>query len=200
MLSGISASYSYYNMYYAVRSVRNNMADDSLANQNISQKQDASAAPVQFAAISPVEKSAVSLPFHRVGVDPAELAVRMRIQYEEPLSSEEGECKTCEARKYQDGSNDMGVSFQTPTHIAPENAAAAVRGHEMEHVSREQAKAEREGRRVVSQNVRLHTDICPECGKVYISGGVTSTTTAAKKEAPMPAQDSSQRQPFFAIA
>ena len=97
---------------------------------------------------------------------------------------EEGKCQTCEKRKYQDGSDDMGVSFQTPTNIAPENVAAAVRGHENEHVARERAKADREDRRVVSQSVTLHTDICPECGKVYISGGTTRTVTAAEKENP----------------
>ena len=46
----------------------------------------------------------------------------------------EGECQTCEERKYQDGSDDMGVSFQTPTNIKPEQAASAVRGHEKGHV------------------------------------------------------------------
>ena len=78
---------------------------------------------------------------------------------------EEGECETCKERKYQDGSDDPGVSFKTPTHIAPDQAAAAVRGHENEHVVREQAKAQQEDRKVVSQSVTYHTDICPECGK-----------------------------------
>ena len=75
---------------------------------------------------------------------------------------EEGQCETCEERKYQDGSDDAGVSYQTPTHIDPDQAPAAVRGHEQEHVVREQAKAGREDRKVVSQSVSLHTDICPE--------------------------------------
>lgn len=92
---------------------------------------------------------------------------------------EEGECQTCKERKYQDGSNDPGVSFKTPTNIAPEQAATAVRGHEMEHVVREQAKAEREDRQVVQQSVTLHNEICPECGDVYISGGTTRTVTRA---------------------
>ncbi len=86
------------------------------------------------------------------------------------------ECQTCKNRKYQDGSDDSGVSFQTPTKIAPEAAAAAVRGHEQEHVVRNQAKAKRDGDEVVSQSVTLHTGICEECGKVYISGGTTRTT------------------------
>ncbi len=92
-------------------------------------------------------------------------------------AAEDGKCQTCEQRKYQDGSDDAGVSFKTPTRIDPGQVASAVRGHEMEHVYREQAKAQREGRKVVSQSVTLHTAICPECGKVYISGGTTRTAT-----------------------
>lgn len=131
--------------------------------------------------------------------DPVEMAVRMRIQYVDPSAEtvaaeskmgiddvqktgEEGRCETCEKRKYQDGSDDPSVSFQTPTQIDPNTAAATVRGHEMEHVFHEQARAEREDRKVVSQSVMLHTGICPECGKVYISGGTTRTVTKADSE------------------
>ena len=96
---------------------------------------------------------------------------------------EDGECQTCKERKYQDGSDDPGVSFKTAQHIAPEMAASEVRGHEMEHVVREQASAAREGRKVVSQSVTYHTGICPECGKAYVSGGTTRTTTAAQTDA-----------------
>ena len=60
-----------------------------------------------------------------------------------------------------------------------DQAAAVVRGHEQEHVVREQAKAEREDRKVVSQSVTLHNSICPECGRTYVSGGTTRTTTKA---------------------
>lgn len=95
---------------------------------------------------------------------------------------EEAECETCKQRKYQDGSDDPGVSFKTASHIDPDLAAAKVRGHEMEHVVREQAKALREGREVVSQSVSYRTAICPECGRVYVSGGTTRTTTAASSE------------------
>ncbi len=92
------------------------------------------------------------------------------------------ECQTCKNRRYQDGSDDPGVSFKTPGKIDPDVAAATVRGHEQEHVTRNQAKAEREGRKVVSQTVILHTSICPECGRVYVSGGTTKTVTAADLE------------------
>ena len=94
----------------------------------------------------------------------------------------ESKCQTCARRKYQDGSDDPGVSFKTPTKMNPEQAATAVRGHEQEHVVRERAEAEREDRKVVSQSVTIHTDICPECGRVYVSGGVTRTVTAADNQ------------------
>ncbi len=99
----------------------------------------------------------------------------------DPLTGEE-ECQTCKNRKYQDGSDDSGVSYQTPTHISTSAAPAAVKAHENEHVVRERAAAEREGREVVSQSVVIKTSICPECGKTYVSGGETITTTRAKVE------------------
>lgn len=101
-------------------------------------------------------------------------------------AAEEGECQTCKERKYQDGSDDPGVSFKTPTHIDPDMAASAVRGHENEHVVRNQAEADREGREVVSQTVTYHTAICPECGRVYVSGGTTRTVTADGREEDVP--------------
>jgi hypothetical protein len=88
------------------------------------------------------------------------------------------ECETCKNRKYQDVSNDPSVSFQSATHISPEQAAGQVLAHEYEHVSSEQAKADREGRRVISQSVSLQTSFCPECGRMYVSGGTTRTVTA----------------------
>ena len=118
---------------------------------------------------------------------------------------EEGECQTCKERKYQDGSDDPGVSFKTPTNIDPDQAPSAVRGHEMEHVYREQAKAQREGRKVVSQSVTYHTAICPECGRAYVSGGTTRTVTAAETQ-PQPEKEQKEgqkqepRTPFSAVA
>jgi hypothetical protein len=90
-------------------------------------------------------------------------------------STQEGECKTCAERKYQDGSDDGGVSFQSPTKVSPAAAGAAVRSHEQEHVTRNAAKAEREGK-VAHSHVAIHTAVCPECGKPYVSGGTTTTT------------------------
>lgn len=87
------------------------------------------------------------------------------------------QCETCRNRRYQDDSNDSAVSFQSATKMNPATAAYRVRGHEMEHVRRESAKADQEGKRVVSQTVRIKTDTCEECGKIYVSGGLTHTVT-----------------------
>ncbi len=84
------------------------------------------------------------------------------------------ECQTCKDRKYVDGSNEM-VSFKSPTRIAPENAASAVRAHEQEHVANAYSKAATGGGKVVRASVSIHTAICPECGRSYVSGGTTNT-------------------------
>ncbi|MCM1192118.1 MAG: hypothetical protein NC123_12355 [Butyrivibrio sp.] len=84
------------------------------------------------------------------------------------------ECQTCKERKYQDGSDEM-VSFKSAAHISPESAAARVRAHEQEHVSNAYAKAAKAGGKVISASVSIHTAICPECGRTYVSGGTTQT-------------------------
>ena len=88
--------------------------------------------------------------------------------------SSPGECETCKNRKYQDGSNEM-VSFKAAGHIDPNSAASVVMSHEQEHVSNAYQKAELGNGEVVRASVRLKTDVCPECGRTYISGGETST-------------------------
>lgn len=95
---------------------------------------------------------------------------------------EDGKCETCENRKYQDGSNDPGVSFKNASKIDPSAAEAAVRGHEQEHVSHNQAKAKQENKEIVYQSVRIKHGICPECGKSYVAGGETVTVTRTKPE------------------
>lgn len=87
------------------------------------------------------------------------------------------ECQTCKNRRYQDGSDDPGVSFKSPSKVNPASAEAAVRAHEYEHVNRNQAKAAREGQEIVYQNVRIRHGICPECGDDYVTGGLTTTVT-----------------------
>jgi len=95
------------------------------------------------------------------------------------------ECKTCSSRTYKDGSNDPSVSFQTPTHISPGQSAAVVSSHESEHVSNERLNAERDGHEIISQTVTLQTSICPECKRIYISGGTTRTVSMGSDNLPM---------------
>ena len=248
----ISGYYSNYS-FYQNKNAYPNRSMNPTSTEPVSPVSRAQTVPVQpVSRVSAVhqgtaqavpEDSQFPFPTMREGADPAEMAVRARIQYlngevedlenellgwdqskdlERLLSGEEtedeiklpweneeeddgltvgeeeddtkspqeviedSECQTCKNRKYQDGSDDPGVSFKTATNVAPEMAAAAVRGHEQEHVVREQAKALREDRKVVSQSVTIHTAICPECGDVYVSGGTTRTTTKANpvQEAP----------------
>ena len=84
------------------------------------------------------------------------------------------ECQTCKNRKYKDGSDEM-VSFKSPQHVSPESAAAAVRSHEQEHVSNAYKKAAMKNGKVISASVSIHTGVCPECGRTYVSGGTTHT-------------------------
>ncbi len=93
-----------------------------------------------------------------------------------------GECETCKNRKYQDESDDPGVSFKSAAKIGKGGAEAAVRGHEYEHVNRNQAKADREGKDVVYQSVVIKHGICPECGDTYVAGGETTTVTRDKPQ------------------
>ncbi|MCM1107302.1 MAG: hypothetical protein NC355_10205 [Blautia sp.] len=89
--------------------------------------------------------------------------------------SSPAECETCKNRKYKDGSDEANVSFKSASHISPEAAGAAVRAHENEHVANAYNKAAKNNGKVISATVSIHTAICPECGRSYISGGTTNT-------------------------
>ena len=89
--------------------------------------------------------------------------------------SSPAECQTCKNRKYQDGSDENNVSFKSAQHVDPASAFSAVSAHESEHVSNAYNKAERSNGEVVQASVAIHTAICPECGRVYVSGGTTTT-------------------------
>lgn len=92
------------------------------------------------------------------------------------------ECQTCKERKYQDGSNEGNVSFKSAAHISPNAAGAAVRAHEGEHVANAYAKAEKNNGKVINASVSIHTAVCPECGRTYVSGGTTNTTIKYSNE------------------
>lgn len=85
-----------------------------------------------------------------------------------------GKCETCENRRYQDASNEQ-VSFKAPGKIRPAEAYAKVMGHEKEHVANAVAEGSKPGKELVSASVSLKMDICPDCGRSYISGGTTTT-------------------------
>jgi len=95
--------------------------------------------------------------------------------------SSPAECETCKERKYQDGSDEM-VSFKSAAHISPDAAASQVRSHEQEHVNNAYQKAQQKNGKVLSCSVSLHTAICPECGRSYVSGGTTSTSIKYSNE------------------
>lgn len=89
--------------------------------------------------------------------------------------SSPAECETCKERKYQDGSDEGNVSFKTASHISPQAAGSAVRAHEGEHVSNAYKKASQNNGKVIQASVAIHTAVCPECGRTYVSGGTTTT-------------------------
>lgn len=89
--------------------------------------------------------------------------------------SSPAECKACKERKYKDGSDESNVSFKAAQHVSPESAGAAVRAHESQHVSNAYKKAAEGGGKVMQASVAIHTAICPECGRSYVSGGTTTT-------------------------
>ncbi len=91
-------------------------------------------------------------------------------------TSSPAECQTCKERKYQDGSDEGNVSFKTASHISPNAAGSAVRAHEGEHVANAYSKAEKANGKVINASVSIHTSVCPECGRTYVSGGTTNTT------------------------
>lgn len=93
------------------------------------------------------------------------------------------ECQTCKERKYQDGSDECNVSFKSASHISPESAPAKVRAHEGEHVANAYKTAALKGGKVLQASVAIHTAVCPECGRTYVSGGTTTTRLLLPNEA-----------------
>lgn len=94
------------------------------------------------------------------------------------------ECKTCQNRKYVDGSNEPNVSFKTPGNISPEQSFAKVSSHEREHVANAIAKGSKPGAKLMSASVALKMGVCPECGRTYVAGGTTTTRIKYSKSNP----------------
>ena len=108
-------------------------------------------------------------PSVKTNVNPGESSIKKPGRKSSPA-----ECQTCKNRKYQDGSDEM-VSFKSASHISPTASGSRVRAHEQEHVSNAYNKAEQNNGKVISATVSIHTAICPECGRTYVSGGETNT-------------------------
>jgi len=101
-----------------------------------------------------------------------------RAELEQKIRNGQVECPTCAARTYKDQSNDGGVSFQAARHIPASTAGITVMRHESEHVSAAEAEQEASGGEVIEEStVTLKYETCPQCGRRYVSGGVTKTTT-----------------------
>ena len=115
------------------------------------------------------------------GINTEGVEDKITMEEEEENNQLDGECETCAHRKYQDGSDEM-VSFKSATHISPDAAATAVRAHEGEHVSNAYDKAAKNNGEVVNASVAIHTSVCPECGRTYVSGGTTTTTIRYNKD------------------
>ena len=109
------------------------------------------------------------------GGTPVEGVGQSESQVKAGFKSSPTECQTCKERKYVDGS-DENVSFKSATHIAPEAAMGRVMAHEGEHVANAYSKEAKENGQVVNASVSIHTAVCPECGRTYLSGGTTRTT------------------------
>lgn len=133
--------------------------------------------PVGFSDYSPMSNS-FAAPIEKANaasaVNGAENAADDSAAKKVGRKSSPGECQTCKERKYQDGSNE-NVSFKSASHVSPNAAASAVRAHEGEHVSNAYTKAAKGNGKVVSASVSIHTAVCPECGRTYVSGGTTNT-------------------------
>ncbi|MBR1471520.1 MAG: hypothetical protein IJ600_07765 [Lachnospiraceae bacterium] len=104
---------------------------------------------------------------------------------DDPIARSSGkkECQTCKNRKYVDGSDEQ-VSFKSAARINPNAVESRVRAHEQEHVVNAYDKAEQNGGKVLQASVTLKYAICPECGRSYCAGGLTSTKIAYKEDNP----------------
>jgi len=199
---GSISGYSYA-PYYAAFSIQNSTRA-AQASTIPAQQTESITTPVQPVTparevISNDSKFSIESMLNQHASDPVAMAARMRIQCpeqtsgqsplpgmeapaskQEPMKSarevfEDSECQTCENRKYQDGSDEHNVSFKAAAHIDPNAAASAVRAHENQHVSNAYKKAAQDNGKVLRASVTLHTSICPECGRSYVSGGTTNT-------------------------
>ncbi len=172
---GAVGAYGAYNSIYASGATRaaGSTALHSAVNEGAA-VMPVSSAPEVFSnaetvrlAKSPEDMKAEAVNAAKVMESPATERMRKRLGLEK--------CETCENRQYVDGSDEPDVSFKTPGHIDPSASASVVMSHEREHVANAIQKGSKPDAKLISASVTLHTSICPECGRAYISGGTTRT-------------------------
>ena len=56
--------------------------------------------------------------------------------------------------------------------------------HEKEHVANAVSEGNKDNKELVNVSVSLKTSVCPECGRVYVSGGTTNSTMRTTSESP----------------
>ncbi|MDI6703921.1 MAG: hypothetical protein QME40_04535 [bacterium] len=96
---------------------------------------------------------------------------------EVPAGRKEGcDCQ----RRYQcsNGETSDGMS----TRMSGPESLTHVPRHEMEHATKARARAAREGKEVVSIDIKIQYATCPECGMRYAIGGKTTVRTRPKQE------------------
>ena len=175
MIGGISASgYGYWPAYISgstVGAARTAEATDVFAGEKVA---PVSAVPEAF---SNAETQRVNRSPAQKTKDVEDAKLIMESDASEKMKKRLGfeKCETCENRKYVDGSDESDVSFKTPGHIDPSAAAATVSAHERMHVANAIQEGSKKDAKLLSVSVQLHTAICPECGKTYVSGGTTRT-------------------------
>ncbi|MDL2233815.1 hypothetical protein LJC63_09620 [Ruminococcaceae bacterium OttesenSCG-928-L11] len=96
---------------------------------------------------------------------------------DQKVRNSSADCETCRKRQYKDESSDGGVSFQAPKHLAASTAGIRVMSHEHEHAAAESTDPGEEGGVTRSSNTYLEYAKCPECGRTYVKGGLTKTTS-----------------------
>jgi hypothetical protein len=84
-------------------------------------------------------------------------------------------CNLCRQRQYEDVSPQHAVTFETPTKIPSIFSALWVATHELQHVLSAKRRALQQEERVIT-TVMLQYNVCPDCGRVHVSGGRTTVT------------------------
>lgn len=72
--------------------------------------------------------------------------------------------------------------MQSATSVAPGAASGVILSHEMGHVESAEVAAQNNGSYVVSAQVQVYTEQCPECGKIFVAGGKAETVSASKSQ------------------